>query len=269
MRKRKLSKGFLAGMLAAALLTAPVQAASPEIRIGSYKGNELSVGERSGLIIGPNKDAALSVASSDLEVVSVENVLGFWVAVTHAEGTATVTATGRDGETASVTLTVGSGTSAIGEVLDTPSDSKAGTEELPVGGPDLSANMDIRLEMVRFINETRLKNGLAELPTEESLMNAAQDVSAQQVREHRPYDHYALIRYGWPHAGMYNLTVFSPNAHPDIARKAVEDWANSPGHLETMLMEEASCLGTGVTINGPWVYCYMVVGDPTAHNPFE
>nr|WP_325201404.1 CAP domain-containing protein [uncultured Oscillibacter sp.] len=246
--KRNLFRKLAAGFLAAALLAAPAQAADPEIRVGSYKGNELSAGERSALIIGPG-GAAYTASSSDPEVVSVEQVLTFWVAVAKAEGSAEITVTDGSGGKGQLTLTVG--------------------EAPPPAEIDLSANMDIRLEMVEYINQARRENGRPELPIEESLMNAAQDVSARQVREHRPYDHQALIRYGWPHAGMYNLTVFSPNAHPDIARKAVEDWVNSTGHLETLLMEEGSCVGTGVTINGPWAYCYMVVGDPTAHNPYE
>ncbi len=250
--KRNVFRMLTAGVLSAALLAGPVQAADPEIRVGSYKGNTLEAGERSCLIIGP-VGTEYTAESNCSEVVTLERVLTYWVAVAKAEGTAEITVTDPAGSTGTLTLTVGAAEASPppGEALD------------------LSANMDIRLEMIQLINEVRLEHGLAELPTDDALMNAAQDVSAQQVREHRPYDHLALIRYGWPHAGMYNLTVFSPNAHPEIARKAVEDWINSPGHLATMLMEEGSCLGTGVTVNGPWVYCYMVVGDPTGHNPYE
>ena len=104
---------------------------------------------------------------------------------------------------------------------------------------------------------------------DESLMNAAQDVSGQGVTEHRPYDHMALIRYGWPHGGLYNLTVFTAYGCPDIAKQAIDYWIESPGHYETMLLEEASHVGTGVTFQNGRAYCYMVVGDPTSHNPYE
>ena len=127
----------------------------------------------------------------------------------------------------------------------------------------------VRLEMVRLINEVRRENGLAELPMDESLMNAAQDVSSQCVTEHRPYDHMALIRYGWPHGGLYNLTVFTTYGCPDIARQAIDYWIASPGHYKTMLLEEASHVGTGVTFKNGKAYCYMVVGDPTGHNHYE
>ncbi len=246
--KRNVFRMITAGVLTAALLAGPAQAADPEIRVGSYKGNTLSVGERSALIIGP-AGAEYTASSSDPEVVAVEQVLTFWVAVAKAEGPATITVTNDSGTTGQLTLTVG--------------------EAAPPAELDLTANMDIRLKMVEYINEVRRKNGRTELPVNDALMNAAQDVSAQCVTEHRPYDHKALIRYGWPHAGMYNLTVFGYDGCPDVARQAIDYWIASPGHYETMLMEEASHVGAGVTFDSGRAYCYMVVGDPTAHNPYE
>ena len=245
--KRKLFRMLAAGVLSAALLAGPAQAVDPEIRVGSYKGSTLEAGERSGLIIGP-AGAEYMASSSNPEVVTVEQVLTFWVAVAKAEGTAEITVTNRNGGMGSLTLTV---------------------EPAPSKTLDLTANMDIRLEMVRLINEVRLENGLAELPVDESLMNAAQDVSSQCVTEHRPYDHMALIRYGWPHGGLYNLTMFGAYDCPDIARQAIDYWIESPGHYKTMLLEEASHVGTGVTFKNGKAYCYMVVGDPTGHNPYE
>lgn len=250
--KRKVFEMLTAGILSAALLAGPAHAADPEIRVGSYKGNTLEAGERSGLIIGP-AGAEYTASSSTPEVVAVEQVLTFWVAVAKAEGTAEITVTNEAGTTGSLTLTVGA-------AEPSPSPSEA---------LDLSANMDVRLEMVRLINEVRLKNGLTELPIDESLMNAAQDVSSQCVTEHRPYDHMALIRYGWPHAGLYNLTVFHTYSCPDVAQQAITYWIESPGHYKTMLLEEASHVGTGVTFKNGKAYCYMVVGDPTGHNPYE
>jgi len=246
--KRNVLLKLTAGILTAALLAGPAQAAGSEIRVSSYKGNELSAGERSGLIIGPG-DAEYMASSSDPEVVAVEQVLTFWAAVAKAEGSAKITITNGSGDTGQLTLTVG--------------------EAPPPAEIDLTANMDIRLKMVECINEVRRENGRAELPIDETLMNTTQDVSTQCVTEHRPYDHQALIRYGWPHGGMFNLTVFGYDGCPDIARQAVDYWVASPGHFETMLMEEASCVGTGVTFDGGRAYCYMVVGDPTAHNPYE
>ena len=241
-----------AGMLSAALLAVPALAAEPEIRVGSWKGCTLEAGERSLLMIGP-AGTEYTAESSSPEAIAVERVLTYWVAVAKAEGTAEITVTDEAGTTGSLKLTV-----------EAAEPSPAPSEAL-----DLSANLDIRLEMVRLINEVRRENGLSELPTDESLMNAAQDVSSQCVKEHRPYDHMALIRYGWPHGGLYNLTVFTTYGCPDIARQAIDYWIASPGHYATMLLEEASHVGTGVTFKNGKAYCYMVVGDPTGHNPYE
>lgn len=238
------------GLLSATLLAGPAQAADPEIRVGSYKGNTLEAGERSCLIIGP-AGPEYTAESSNPEAITLERVLTYWVAVAKAEGTAEITVANKAGTTGSLTLTV--------EAAETPSNPSEA----------LSANMDIRLEIVRLINEVRRENGLAELPMDESLMNAAQDVSGQGVTEHRPYDHMALIRYGWPHGGLYNLTVFTSYGCPDIAKQAIDYWIESPGHYETMLLAEASHVGTGVTFQNGRAYCYMVVGDPTSHNPYE
>lgn len=248
--KRRMLQMLTCGLLSATLLAGPAQAADPEIRVGSYKGNTLEAGERSCLIIGPVGPEYIA-ESSNPEAITLERVLTYWVAVAKAEGTAEITVANKAGTTGSLTLTV--------EAAETPSNPSEA----------LSANMDIRLEMVRLINEVRRENGLAELPMDESLMNAAQDVSGQGVTEHRPYDHMALIRYGWPHGGLYNLTVFTSYGCPDIAKQAIDYWIESPGHYETMLLAEASHVGTGVTFQNGRAYCYMVVGDPTSHNPYE
>ena len=207
-RNSKVFGMLAAGILSAALLAGPALAADPEIRVGSYKGNTLEAGERSCLIIGPVGPEYIA-ESSNPEAITLERVLTYWVAVARAEGTAEITVANKAGTTGSLTLTV--------EAAETPSNPSEA----------LSANMDIRLEMVRLINEVRRENGLAELPMDESLMNAAQDVSGQGVTEHRPYDHMALIRYGWPHGGLYNLTVFTSYGCPDIAKQAIDYWIES------------------------------------------
>ena len=200
-RKNNVFRMLVSGILAASLLAGPAQAADPEIRVSSCKGSTLTVGERSGLIIGPS-GTEYTASSSAPETVAVEQVLTFWVAVAKAPGTATISVKNGTGGTGSLTLTVGSPT----------------TETVQDNDSDLSVNMDIRLKMVEYINQTRREHGLAELPIDESLMNAAQDVSSQRVSEHRPYDHMALLRYGWPHGGLYNLTVFTAYGCPDIAK---------------------------------------------------
>ena len=89
-----------------AALALPARAAEDQpIRVGSYKGTTLEVGERSGLVIGPG-GPAYTVTSSDPDTVEVEQVMNFWTAVAKAEGSAEITVSNQTGETATLTLTV-------------------------------------------------------------------------------------------------------------------------------------------------------------------
>jgi len=154
----------LAATTLAVTLTLPAataEAPAKSIRISSYKGSTLEVGERSGLIIGPS-GTDYTVTSSDPDTVAVEQVLTFWVAVAKAEGSAEITASNSAGESGTVTLTVGPAAPA--------------TPEVPASGNSVSLtdNLEIRQEMIRLINQTRKANGVSELPINEALMNAAQ-----------------------------------------------------------------------------------------------
>ena len=84
--------GILIGILMAG--TAAHAAEAPPIRVSSYKGAVLEVGERSGLVIGPS-GAAYTVTSSDPDTVAVEQVMSCWVAVAKSEGSVEITASNR------------------------------------------------------------------------------------------------------------------------------------------------------------------------------
>ncbi len=104
----KRSTAVLTAAILATVLTIPataIAAPAKSIRVSSYKGSTLEVGERSGLIIGPS-GTEYAVTSSDPDTVAVEQVLTFWVAVAKAEGTAEITASNSAGECGSMTLTV-------------------------------------------------------------------------------------------------------------------------------------------------------------------
>ncbi len=218
------------------------------VQVGSVKGDTLKAGERSMLIIGPT-GVTYAVSSSDPEAVGVENVSGYWVAVAKVPGTAVITATDGTGKKGTLTLTV------------EPADSKPAV--------DLAANMEIRKEMARLINEVRVENGVAELSISDALMNAAQDCSAQMFRNHDPYEWESVKKYGWKYGGGINLTWFNQAGSSDIAQRAVTNWVNSSGHFQTMLTADGTCLGTGVTIQNDIAYCYMFLGNPNGHNPYE
>ena len=102
--KKRTAAALTATILTVALAapTLAAKASAESIRISSYKGSTLEVGERSGLIIGPS-GTDYSVTSSDPDTVAVEQVQTFWVAVAKAEGSAEITASNSVGDHGTVT----------------------------------------------------------------------------------------------------------------------------------------------------------------------
>ena len=249
MKNRKILSLLLTGAMTAALLAAPAQAADfPDtIRVSSYKGSTLEVGERSGLIIGPS-GAEYTVTSSAPDIVAVEQVLTFWVAVAKSEGTAEITAANRAGVSGTLTLTVGS--------------ANAPARPDSTNQPE---NMEIRQELIRLINETRKANGVAELPVNEALMTAAQACSDRRYTWHHSQEEcQAAADAGYPYGFGDNLTVFTGTE--DAAQHALDNWINSPGHFQTMIDPACDCIGVGVTQHDGITYCFMFVGIPNSVN---
>ena len=244
--------GILIGLLMAG--TAAHAAEAPPIRVSSYKGAVLEVGERSGLVIGPS-GAEYTVTSSDPDTVAVEQVMSFWVAVAKAEGSAEITASNQSGETGALILTVG------------PNALQAPTTE---DSQDQGEAPDVRLELVRLVNETRRENGAAELTVNEALMDAAQSISDKEYSWHHTKEECeAALTCGYPYGFGVNLTVFTGVATEDAAQHALENWISSPGHFETMIDPDGDSIGVGVTERDGVTYCYLFVGCPNTHNPYE
>lgn len=223
------------------------------VRVSCYKSGPLAVGDGSALMIYPS-ETAYTVTSSDPAIVRPEQVSDqLWKVVGVAPGTATITAVSADGKSGSVTVTVEGGSQ----------DRRASV--------DLSANMDIRQEMIRLINQTRRANGVGELTINDALMNAAQDCSAQMFREHHTeYECRTAMAYGYPYGFGDNLTAFSGDEYlENVALTAVTNWINSPGHFQTMIAERYDTIGVGVTIDGGTAYAYMFAGNPNSHHPYE
>ena len=250
--KKRTTAALTATILATTLAIPATAAEAPTIRVSSYKGSSLEVGERSGLIIGPS-GTNYTVTSSDPDMVAVEQVLTFWVAVAKAEGTAEITASNSAGERGSMTLTVGSAAPAAPEA------------PASMDSASLTDNLEIRQEMIRLINQTRKANGVSELPVNEALMTAAQACSDRRYTWHHAAEEgQAAADAGYPYGFGDNLTVFTGT--DDAARRAVDNWINSPGHFETMIDSRCDCIGVGVTQYDGITYCYMFVGIPNSVN---
>ena len=252
--KKRIATTLTAAILTTVLTVPAMAAETPDksVRVSSYKGSTLKVGERSGLIIGPSS-TDYTVTSSDPDTVAVEQVLTFWVAVAKGSGTAVITASHSAGECGNVTLTVSS------EVPTAP--------EIPVSvdSASLTDNLEICQEMIRLINQTRKANGVSELPVSEALMNAAQACSDRRYTwHHAPEESQAAVDAGYPYGFGSNLTVFTGTV--DAAQRAVDNWINSSGHFETMIDPRCDCIGVGVTQYDGITYCYMFVGIPNSVN---
>ena len=110
-----------------------------------------------------------------------------------------------------------------------------------------------------------------ELPVDDALMNAAQTMSNKQYSWHDTKEECeAAIAFGYPHGFGCNLTAFTGAGPADIAQRAVDNWISSPGHFETMIDAGGGSLGVGVTENDRGAtFCFMFIGMPGTHNPYE
>lgn len=143
------------------------------------------------------------------------------------------------------------------------------TEAVAPAADALSANMDIRLEIVRLVNQVRRENGVSELPINQSLMDAAQDYSTGMYTSHQTQlECETTLAYGYPHGFRCNLTVFTGTGLNKAAEKAVANWVKSSGHFETMIDPSVDSIGVGVTTDGVKVCCYMFAGASHAYNPY-
>ena len=126
-----------------------------------------------------------------------------------------------------------------------------------------------RQDIAALVNGVRREHGLAELAIDQRLMDAAQELSGRKYTWHHNREECeAVARAGYPYGFRSNLTVFTGAAASDIAQQAVENWADSPGHLQAMLAPDADSLGVGVTAERGVTYCYLLLGDPTTNNPY-
>ena len=129
--------------------------------------------------------------------------------------------------------------------------------------------MEIREEMIRCINEVRRKYGVPDLAVDQSLMDAAQECSANLYTKHdNRVECKTVLEAGYPHGFSSNLTMFTITDPERISEKAVANWENSPSHLTTMIDPDCNTVGVGITVSNGRAFCYMFVGNPTANNPY-
>jgi uncharacterized protein YkwD len=121
-------------------------------------------------------------------------------------------------------------------------------------GPDLS---EAEGEIVRRMNEFRLKNGLEELKTDSKLQKAASYLAAFMARTNK-YGHEADGNHPWERVALfgYDYCVVAENIAfqmkstgfetKELAGKFFEGWKRSPPHRKNMLQPHIT--ETGVAI---------------------
>lgn len=123
--------------------------------------------------------------------------------------------------------------------------------------------------MILRINKVRRENGVSELAVNWSLMDAAQECLSKPYTSHKNLvECKTVLACGYPHGFNCNLTAFIGVGMYRIAEKAVTNWVKSPGHFQTMIGADYDSLGVGVTIDNGKAFCYMMVGNPNAYNPY-
>ena len=128
----------------------------------------------------------------------------------------------------------------------------------------------MRQEIVRLVNQVRKENGVPELTVNESLMAAAQErAETMYTSHHTKEDCEAVIAHGYPYGFGANITAFTGTASSDTAQRAVTNWVNSPGHFQTMVDPNCDTIGVGIAEDQYKTVCYLFVGNPKAHNPYE
>ena len=109
-------------------------------------------------------------------------------------------------------------------------------------------------EVVRLVNEIRVKNGLKELTYDWELSRVAR-YKSQDMRDNKYFSHTSPV-YGSPFQMIKNFGISYRSAGENIAKgyatpKAVVDgWMNSPGHRANILNASFTRIGVGYVADG-------------------
>lgn len=139
------------------------------------------------------------------------------------------------------------------------------TGQPPADTTELDA---VRQEIVRLVNQVRRENGVGYLTIDQRLMDAAQErAETMQTFHDTRAECEAVIAHGYPHGFGANITAFTSKV--DVAQQVVTNWVNSSGHFQTMIDPACDTIGVGVAQDQYKTVCYLFVGDPNSHNPYE
>lgn len=111
-------------------------------------------------------------------------------------------------------------------------------------------------EVVRLVNEIRVKNGLRELTYDWELSRVAR-IKSQDMRDNRYFSHTSPT-YGSPFNMMRSFGIKYRSAGENIARgqatpsAVVNAWMNSSGHRANILSPSFTHIGVGYAADGKY-----------------
>lgn len=118
-------------------------------------------------------------------------------------------------------------------------------------------------EVVRLVNEIRVKNGLNELKEDWELSRVAR-YKSQDMKDNKYFSHTSPI-YGSPFEMMKNFGLTYRTAAENIAKgqstpqAVVNSWMNSSGHRANILNSSFKKIGVGYVKNGNY-WTQMFIG---------
>ncbi|MBO5204024.1 MAG: SafA/ExsA family spore coat assembly protein [Clostridia bacterium] len=117
-----------------------------------------------------------------------------------------------------------------------------------------SAVLNYEKEVVRLVNEIRVKNGLRELTYDWELSRVAR-YKSQDMRDNNYFSHTSPV-YGSPFQMMKNFGISYRSAAENIAKgyttpqAVVNGWMNSSGHRANILNASFTRIGVGYVSDG-------------------
>jgi uncharacterized protein YkwD len=227
-----------------------------------YPGDTIEVGQTTYIAIGSepygaNVEAGVTytVTCSDPSMVKIypdssisQDEVCYGVKALKA-GTATITAVGSDGFRGSVTITI------------------KGDETNPTD-PD-NPNIDwgnfaeMKQEIVKLINEERVRVGLDELKVSAKVMQAAQ-IRADECTT--LYDHTRPDGSGY--GTVFKEVGLATGGRENIAegfttaQRVVSAWIASPGHYDALTDSDCNYIGIGIAVDASGHYYYSTLFTP-------
>ena len=126
-----------------------------------------------------------------------------------------------------------------------------------------SGVLNYESEVVRLVNEQRVKNGLSKLTEDWELSRVAR-YKSQDMKDNKYFSHTSPV-YGSPFEMIKNFGIYYRSAGENIAKgqstpqAVVNAWMNSSGHRANILNKNYTRIGVGYVSGGNY-WTQMFIG---------